>query len=167
VKTLYVIRHAKSSWDVKTLDDIERPLNERGKRDAPRMGKRLKEKEIHPDLILSSPAKRALMTAKRIARILKYAKEDIKVVNKLYHGDEDAMLEVLNKLKEKHNTVILFGHNPGLTDFVNSIMSEELDIDNVPTCGVVAFQFQADRWEQVTWGTGKMLFFDYPKSRED
>jgi phosphohistidine phosphatase len=167
VKTLYVIRHAKSSWDVKTLDDIERRLNDRGKRDAPRMGKRLKEKEVHPDLILSSPAKRAFMTAKRIARILKYAKENIKVVNKLYHGDEDAMLEVLNKLKEKHNTVILFGHNPGLTDFVNSIMSEEQDIDNVPTCGVVAFQFQADRWEQVTWGTGKMVFFDYPKSRED
>ncbi|MGC3947166.1 MAG: histidine phosphatase family protein [Chryseolinea sp.] len=167
MKTLYVIRHAKSSWDVKTLDDIERPLNERGKRDAPRMAKRLKEKEIHPDLLITSSAKRATSTAKRIAKVLKYPKTDIKVMDKLYHADEDTMLEVLNKLKEKHNVVFMFGHNPGLTDFVNSIMSEELDIDNVPTCGVVAFQFQAERWDQVTWGTGKMMFFDYPKSRED
>lgn len=167
MKTLYVIRHAKSSWDVKTLDDIERPLSERGKRDAPRMGKRLKEKDIHPDLIMSSPAKRAFSTAKKIAKILKYPKEAIKVDKKLYHGDEDTMLESLARIKDKHNVVIIFGHNPGLTDFVNSIMSEELDIDNVPTCGVVAFQFQAERWDQVTWGTGKMLFFDYPKSKED
>jgi phosphohistidine phosphatase len=167
VKTLYVIRHAKSSWDVKTLGDIERPLSERGKRDAPRMGKRLKEKDVHPDLIMSSPAKRAFSTAKKIAKILKYPTDAIKVDKKLYLGDEDTMLETLAKTKDKHNVVFIFGHNPGLTDFVNSIMSEELDIDNVPTCGVVAFQFQAEHWNQVTWGTGKMLFFDYPKSRED
>lgn len=167
MKTLYVIRHAKSSWDVKTLDDIERPLNERGKRDAPRMAKRLKEKDIHPNLLITSPARRCTSTAKKIAKVLKYPKDAIKVVDKLYHADEDVILEVLNKLKDKHNVVLIFGHNPGLTDFVNSIMSEELDIDNVPTCGVVAFQFQAEHWEQVTWGTGKMLFFDYPKSRED
>lgn len=167
MKTLYVIRHAKSSWDVKTLGDIERPLNDRGKKDAPRMGKRLKEKEVHPDLIITSPAKRAFSTAKRIAKILKYPKEKLKITDKLYHGDEDAILEVLHKQKDKNNIIILFGHNPGLTDFVNSIMSEELDIDNVPTCGVVAFKFEAERWDQITWGTGKMLFFDYPKSRED
>lgn len=131
------------------------------------MGKRLREKDIHPDLIVSSSAKRATSTAKRIARILKYPKEAIKVMDKLYHADEDTILSVVNKLKDKHNVVMLFGHNPGLTDFVNSIMSEELDIDNVPTCGVVAFQFQAERWDQVTWGTGKLMFFDYPKSRED
>lgn len=167
MKTLYVIRHAKSSWDVKTLGDIERPLNERGKRDAPRMGKRLKEKDIHPHLIVSSPAKRALSTARKIAKELKYPKEAIKVIDKLYHADEDAMLQTVNHLKDKHSVVFILGHNPGLTDFVNSIMSEDLDIDNVPTCGVVAFQFQADSWEQITWGTGKMLFFDYPKSKED
>lgn len=167
MKTLYVIRHAKSSWDAKTLGDIERPLNDRGKKDAPRMGKRLKEKNIYPDLIITSPAKRALSTAKKIAKILKYPKEKLKINDKLYHGDEDTILEVLNKQKDKNNVIILFCHNPGLTDFVNSIMSEELDIDNVPTCGVVAFQFKAEHWDQVTWGTGKMLFFDYPKSRED
>jgi phosphohistidine phosphatase len=167
VKTLYVIRHAKSSWDATTLGDIERPLNDRGKRDAPRMAKRLKEKDIHPGLMISSPAKRAHATAKKIAKVLKYPKDAIKIEKKLYHGAEDAMLSVLNKLKDKHQSVMMFGHNPGLTDFVNSIMAEELDIDNVPTCGVVAFQFQAERWDQITWGTGKMLFFDYPKSRED
>ena len=131
------------------------------------MAKRLKEKDIHPDLLITSSAKRATSTARKIAKILKYHKTDIKIMDKLYHADEDTMLDVLNKLKDKHNVVFMFGHNPGLTDFVNSIMSEELDIDNVPTCGVVAFQFQAEHWNQVTWGTGKMMFFDYPKSRED
>ena len=117
--------------------------------------------------MITSSAKRATSTARKIAKILKYPKTDIKIMDKLYHADEDTMLDVLNKLKDKHNVVFMFGHNPGLTDFVNSIMSEELDIDNVPTCGVVAFQFQAEHWNQVTWGTGKMMFFDYPKSRED
>jgi len=167
VKTLYIIRHAKSSWDASNVDDFERPLNERGKRDAPRMGKRLKEKEIHPDLMLSSPAKRALSTAKRIAKVLKYPKETIKTDRRLYHADEERFLSVVQELKDKHNIVMLFSHNPGLTDFVNTLMNGGFDIDNVPTCGVVAFQFDVDTWQAITWGKGKMLFFDYPKSKED
>jgi phosphohistidine phosphatase len=167
VKTLFLIRHAKSSWDASNVDDFERPLNERGKRDAPRMGKRLKEKEIHPDLMLSSPAKRALSTAKKIAKVLKYPKADIKTERRLYHADEDTMLSIVTELKDKHNVVMIFSHNPGLTDFVNSLMNGQLDIDNVPTCGIVALQFDIVNWKEVSWGKGKMLFFDYPKSKED
>jgi phosphohistidine phosphatase len=167
VKTLYIIRHAKSSWDASNVDDFERPLNDRGKRDAPRMGKRLKEKAIHPELMLSSPAKRALSTAKKIAEVLKYAKGDIKTERKLYHADEETMLSIVREMKDKYNTVMLFSHNPGLTDFVNSLMTGEIDIDNIPTCGVVAFQLDVSSWKEVNWGTGKLLFFDYPKSRED
>ncbi|HEY9006650.1 MAG TPA: histidine phosphatase family protein [Ohtaekwangia sp.] len=167
MKTLYIVRHAKSSWANPLQDDYDRPLNERGKNDAPRMGKRLKEKDIHPDLIISSPAKRAYSTAKRIAEVLKYAKEKIKTKKSLYHADEEAILSLIQGLKDKYNSVILFGHNPGLTEFVNSFQDAELDIDNVPTCGVVAFQLNIDSWKDATWGKGKMLFFDYPKSKED
>ena len=167
MKELFIIRHAKSSWDASNIDDFERPLNDRGKRDAPRMGKRLKEKDIHADLLLSSPAKRALSTAKRIAKELKYPKDDIKTDRRLYHADEETMLTVVRELKDNRNVVMIFSHNPGLTEFVNSLMNGELDIDNVPTCGVVAFQFNFDSWKDVDWGKGKLLFFDYPKSKED
>jgi len=167
VKTLFIIRHAKSSWDASNIDDFERPLNDRGKRDAPRMGKRLKEKDIHPTLLLSSPAKRALSTAKRIAKVLKYPKDDIKTDRRLYHADEETMLTVVRELKDKQDVVMIFSHNPGLTEFVNSLMDGELDIDNVPTCGIVAFKLNLETWKDVDWGKGKLLFFDYPKSKED
>jgi len=167
VKTLFIIRHAKSSWDASNIDDFERPLNDRGKHDAPRMGKRLKEKDIQPTLLLSSPAKRALSTAKRIAKVLKYPKDDIKTDRRLYHADEETMLTIVRELKEKQDVVMIFSHNPGLTEFVNSLMDGELDIDNVPTCGVVAFKLDLDTWKDVDWGKGKLLFFDYPKSKED
>ena len=163
MKTLYIIRHAKSSWADANQPDFERGLNERGKKDAPRMGKRLKEKSIHPDLILCSSAKRAYSTAKRIAKILNYPKEKIKEDRTLYHAGEDTILSVIQELKDKHQTVLLFGHNPGLTDFVNTLMNEEGNIDNIPTCGVVAFKLQVDSWKDVCWGCGKMMFFDYPK----
>jgi phosphohistidine phosphatase len=166
MKTLYVIRHAKSSWDDADKADFDRPLNERGKRDAPRMGKRLKEKKITPDLMLSSPAKRALSTCKRIAKILGYSKEKIKTDKNLYHASDDGILSVIQALKEKHSAVMIFGHNPGLTDFVNSLMSEEIGIENIPTCGIVCFQMNIESWSQLTWGIGKMIFFDYPKSKE-
>jgi phosphohistidine phosphatase len=167
MKTLYIVRHAKSSWANPSQDDFERPLNDRGKNDAPRMGKRLKEKEVHPDLIVSSSAKRAYSTAKRIAKVLNYPKEKIKALKSLYHADEESMLAVIQDIKDKHNVVMLFGHNPGLTEFVNSFQNIELDIDNIPTCGVIAFQLNIDSWKDASWGKGKMLFFDYPKNQKD
>jgi phosphohistidine phosphatase len=169
MKTLYIIRHAKSSWDDDDLSDFERPLNERGKKDAPRMGKRLKEKSIHPDLMLSSPAKRAFSTARRIAKILDYKKDDIKTDRRLYHADDQMILSVIREIKDNRNTIFLFGHNPGLTDFVNSLMDQQSDLDiaNIPTAGVVAFQLDSDSWSTIKFGDGKFLFFDYPKSRED
>jgi phosphohistidine phosphatase len=167
MKTLYIIRHAKSSWADLDQSDYDRPLNERGKRDAPRMGKRLKEKEIHPDLILSSPAKRAWSTGKRIAEILKYPKKNIQTAKGLYHADEETILETLRKVNNHCNIIMLIGHNPGLTDFVNTVSEDETNIDNIPTCGTVAFEFKVESWKEIKWGTGKMLFFDYPKSKED
>lgn len=168
MKTLYVIRHAKSSWEDTNLPDFDRPLNERGKRDAPRMGKRLKERLIHPDLLLSSPAKRALSTCKRIAETLGLPKDGIKTDRDLYHADEEDILSVVRRLNDKYSTVFIFGHNPGLTDFVNSLSRDEaMNIPNLPTCGVAAFSFDTDSWNKTDFGKGNFLFFDYPKSKED
>jgi phosphohistidine phosphatase len=168
MKTLYVVRHAKSSWDDPEKADFDRPLNERGKTDAPRMGKRLKEKDVHPNVIIASPAKRARSTAKRIAREIGYAKENIKTDRALYHAGEAIILDVIRQVKPKHDVLMIVGHNPGLTDFVNALMDESSNpIDNIPTCGIVAFTFQTDDWKKIDWGKGKMLFFDYPKSRAD
>lgn len=164
VKTLYIVRHAKSSWDDDSLADFDRPLNERGKRDAPSMAKRLKEKNIVPDLLLSSPAKRAFSTAKRFAETLGYNEDKIKTDRRLYHADGASMIAIVRETKNVHDTLIMFGHNPGLTDCVNALMNERKFIDNVPTCGVVAFQFNTDDWTSVRAGEGKLLFFDYPKN---
>jgi phosphohistidine phosphatase len=167
MKTLYIIRHAKSSWDNSDQSDFDRPLNGRGERDAPRMGKRLKEKEIYPDLMISSPAKRALSTGNRIAEVLKYPKENIMTPNTLYHADEETILGIIQKVNDRCDVVILIGHNPGLTDFLNALSEDETNIDNLPTCGVVAFAFKEKSWKEIKCGAGKMLFFDYPKSKED
>src|SRR5688500_8497552 len=164
MKTLYVIRHAKSSWDEPGQADFERGLNDRGKRDAPRMGKRLKEREIHPDLMISSPAKRAYSTAKRIAEVLKYPKENITTDKQIYHASEDGLLDAVQSINDDHDCVFLFGHNPGLTDFVNALADTDPYIDNVPTCGIVAFKLPVDSWKDVQWRSAKMLFFDYPKA---
>jgi phosphohistidine phosphatase len=100
VKTLFIIRHAKSSWDASNIDDFERPLNDRGKRDAPRMGKRFKEKDIHPSLLLSSPAKACIVHRKEDRQRIEISKDDIKTTRRLYHADEETMLTVVRELKE-------------------------------------------------------------------
>lgn len=164
MKRLYIIRHAKSSWNDITLSDFDRPLNERGERDAPRMGKHLKEKRIAADLLLTSPAKRAFSTAEYFALILNYPTENIKTDRKLYHADADAILTTVKNINNKHDEVLLFGHNPGLTDFVNQLTDSS--IDNVPTCGIAACIFDVDSWNSVGWRTGKLEFFDYPKKKE-
>jgi phosphohistidine phosphatase len=168
MKTVYLIRHAKSSWEDESLSDFDRPLNERGKIDAPRMGRRLKEKDFAPDLLLSSPAKRAFSTAKRIADVLGYSKEKIKTDQALYHADEDEILNVIRSMNDKNDCIVIFGHNPGLTDFVNTMNHDRKRyIDNIPTCGVVAFSFEATTWKQIDFGKGELLFFDFPKSNGD
>jgi phosphohistidine phosphatase len=161
---LYIIRHAKSSWDNSDLSDFDRPLNERGKRDAPRMGKRLKERDITIDLMLSSPAKRALSTCKRIAETLGYSKEKIITDKKLYHATEDYILTVLKTIKDHHKTVAVFGHNPGLTEFANALTGTM--ISNMPTCAVVACKINIDTWKEAEWKKAELLFFDFPKSKD-
>ena len=164
MKILYLIRHAKSSWGNPLEGDFDRPLNDRGKRDAPRMGKRLKEKRLAPDLLLSSPAKRALTTCELIADSINYPTEKIKTDRALYHAQDEDILRIIKNLNDKHDTVLIFGHNPGLTDFVNRLT--DTNIDNVPTGGVVACALNINSWKEIGWGKGEIDFFDYPKKKD-
>jgi phosphohistidine phosphatase len=165
MKTLYLIRHAKSSWDNPLQADFDRPLNNRGKKDAPRMGKRLKKREILPDRMLTSPANRALTTCTNIASEIHYPVHKIKTEKRLYHAHADEILNVLSELDDEVNTVALVGHNPGLTDFINTMFDPALA--NLPTCGIVAGTFQTDSWSSIDKSNAHLLFMDYPKSKED
>lgn len=163
VKTLYLVRHAKSSWDNPTLDDFERPLNKRGERDAPRMAKRLKEKRVVLDLLLCSPAERTLSTARHFAKVLAVPDSLLTTDKKLYHASSETLLTIIRQLKNSANKVMVVGHNPGLTDFANSLLHEH--IVNIPTSGMVACTIAVQRWGEVEPGLGKMQFYDYPKNQ--
>src|SRR6266545_5000769 len=131
MKTLFLIRHAKSSWDDTALPDKDRPLGDRGRRDAPKMGKRLAKRDVKPDLILSSPARRATATAEIIAKKLDYKLKDIVVDDRLYAGAVHSLLNVIHGLGDKPERVMLFGHNPELTEFAHRLSGE---ITHMPTC---------------------------------
>ena len=163
MKTLYLVRHAKSSWENPEVGDVERPLNDRGKRDAPAMGVRLRKLKVNPDLMITSYAKRARATCTRIAKELGYSEQRIREESRLYHANEGDIISVLRNLDDKYERVMAFGHNPGLTDFVNAFSTEEEVTDNIPTCGVVAFEIPLNTWSAIEFGTGKLLFYDYPK----
>jgi len=162
VKELIIVRHAKSSWRDSGLDDRERPLNKRGERDAPEMGARLARRKDRPDLIVSSPAVRALATARIIARKLDYARKDIVLIERLYGAGLDELLDVIRKADESVATLLLFGHNPGLTQLANHLGPRE--IPNLPTCGVLHLRFDADIWAVVGFARGEEVLFDFPKS---
>ncbi len=161
MKTLYIVRHAKSSWDNSDLDDFDRPLNERGKRNAPEMGERLKEKGIKPDLIISSSAKRAFSTAKKIAKEVDYPVDKIKKSENLYLASISSAINIIRQVDDSVAALMIFGHNPGWTELSNYLC--DVYIDNIPTAGVSAIRFDFDSWAKIDKGKGKMLFFDYPK----
>ncbi|MBT8379033.1 MAG: histidine phosphatase family protein [Ignavibacteria bacterium] len=160
MKTLYLVRHAKSSWKDSSLDDIERPLNKRGKRDAPFMGELLSEKGIKPNVMFSSPAKRASKTAQAIAEQIGYPKNDIIFDEAIYEASSRELVDFIKKIDDQYNSVMIFGHNPGFT-MLNNFLSKEY-IDNLPTCGVIALEFNSS-WKDIDKNSAKVLFFDYPK----
>ncbi len=162
MKTLYFVRHAKSSWKDLSLDDIDRPLNKRGRKDAPRMGAYLKSKGVVPDLMLSSPAKRAYTTAKLVAAELGYDEDDIIKNKKLYVFDYSGkdVMEVVRKIDKKHDVVLIFGHNPTFSHLASSFTDKDLEM---PTCGTVCFRFDTDKWKEIEDAEAELGFFMYPK----
>ena len=162
MKELIIVRHAKSSWKDSSLDDRERPLNKRGERDAPEIGARLARRKDRPDLIISSPAVRALTTAQIIAKRLGYPHKDIVVKDVLYGAGVVELLDVIRNIDESVATLMLFGHNPGLTELANHLGPRP--IPNLPTCGVLHLKFEADVWPVVGHARGDEVLFDFPKS---
>jgi phosphohistidine phosphatase len=150
MKKLILVRHAKSSWNEPGLSDRDRPLNDRGERDAPKMGERLAKEGVKPDVILSSPAVRALATAQIIAGKLDFRRKDIRVDERLYLADADDLLEVIRELDDEAKRVMLVGHNPGLADLAHRCSST---ISDMPTCAVAMFGFDAKSWADVGDGS--------------
>lgn len=163
MKTLTLVRHAKSSWEDPGLRDRDRPLNRRGERDAPRMGKRIVEAGIRPSLIISSPAARAWATAKAVAKEIGYPLEFLQREADLYLASVEDFLEIVNAQDIGFNSLMLVGHNPGLTEFAN-YLSPNLT-DNVPTAGVVSVNIEQNDWNLYDRPATELVVYDYPKKK--
>jgi len=147
------------------MDDFDRPLNERGQKDAPHMAKLLKHRDVMPHHIISSPANRALSTCQIFAKTLGFDEHNIVTIDELYHASADTWLRTMKSLKEYkldgEDILFAFGHNPGITDFANDLLN--VSIDNIPTCGIVEATLHINGWREISYGCGKMDAFDYPK----
>jgi phosphohistidine phosphatase len=161
MKTVYIVRHAKSSWKDAHLTDEQRPLLEKGKKRTKKTIDHLHEKRIKVDYIISSHAVRALETAKILAHALRYPAENIKTDPHVYFSDGDRIYNLIYDLPSQYDSVMIVGHNPALTDFVNQFLDPR--IDNLPTSGVVSISFQTDQWADVPTANFKVNFYIYPK----
>jgi phosphohistidine phosphatase len=163
MKTIFVVRHAKSSWDISDIPDIKRPLLEKGKKRTKKVIDYLLDNSILVDYIISSHALRALDTAKILAHALKY-QDDIKIDSHLYYADGDSIINQFFDLSDRYQSVMIVGHNPALTDFVNHYLDKP--IDNLPTSGIVSISFDTEHWDKVPTATHKVNFMLFPKELE-
>jgi phosphohistidine phosphatase len=161
MKSLLLIRHAKSSWDI-DVDDFDRPLNHRGKNDAPVMAKRLIEKAVQINAFLSSPAKRALTTACFFSDAYNKNSKDILTIPSLYEPTIDAFYNAIENLDDNFITVAIFSHNPAITDFANRLTS--VRVDEIPTCAVFAVKADLKEWKEFRSAPKEFWFFDYPRA---
>lgn len=161
MKTLLLVRHAKSSRDDPTIADRDRPLNDRGLRDAPKMGERLARRDVDPDLILSSPAVRALATAQMMAKKLDYKAKDIAADDRIYASSPKVLLEVIHGLDDKLKCVMLVGHNPEMSELAHRLASE---ITDMATCAVAEFRFDIKSWTKVGKTAPEEASLDEPKN---
>lgn len=165
MKTLYVMRHAKSSWKDTRLTDFQRPLNKRGQRDLLEMGRRLKKRAIQPDRIISSDARRAMDTAVPIVEMLGLDPAVIRPESGLYDATADQILDIVKHLDDRWQRVMLFGHNPGFTDFANLFLPQP--IGNLPTAGIVELRFAVPTWRDTDRQQVLFSDLDFPKTSAD
>ncbi|MDP3294853.1 MAG: histidine phosphatase family protein [Nevskia sp.] len=163
MKRLILIRHAKSSWDYPMLADFDRPLNPRGRRDAPIMAQRLQSLLSPPFRIIASPAMRALTTAQLFAETFEIAEAQILIEPRIYDATPGTLLHLINTLDDRNDQVLMFGHNPGFTDVARVLVDGPLPFIELPTCGVLMLGFEEDRWQDIVPGSGEVLDFRYPK----
>jgi phosphohistidine phosphatase len=161
MKTLYLVRHAKSSWKYSDLDDFERPLNKRGHKNAPFMGKVLKKLKATPDLVISSPANRAAMTARIIAAAINYPLKDIRYSATLYELSKNTLTRIVKQIDDSVNKAMIVGHNPTINGLANYIGDQP--VGNIPTCGVFCVVLDISSWEKISEHCGRLKFFEFPK----
>ncbi len=162
---LTLIRHAKSSWKDTTLTDFERPLNKRGRHNAPLMGRVIRHNGLSFDRMLSSPAERAITTARLIAAELGYPEQQIETLDELYDASAGQLLHSVQSVDDRWRSVALVAHNPGLTQLCNDL--SDAGIDNLPTCAVAVIEFELDSWQAVHPDSGRLTRFDYPRMYSD
>lgn len=162
-KSLLLVRHAKSSWDDSNQTDFDRPLNERGKKNAPEMAKRLRlQKGVILDAIISSPANRALTTAKFFAEEFNIKRKQIIEMPELYEASFDDFYKTILNIDDRYKKVALFSHNHGISAFANSLTY--VSIDTMPTCAIFALHIKTDSWKDFKTAEKAFWFFDYPKN---
>jgi phosphohistidine phosphatase len=163
MKTLLLLRHAKSSWDNPSQRDFDRPLADRGKRDAPRMGRALKERGPEPDLIVSSPAVRARQTVEAAINAAGFA-APLQFDESIYEASLGELMRIVRNLLDSSSTVLMVGHNPGFEGLVYRLSGAS---ERMTTAGLAAIEFKVDHWQDVEDGQGKLLWFLTPKELRD
>lgn len=161
-KTILLVRHAKSSWDNAGMPDFDRPLNERGKKDAPEMARRLIKKSYDIDFFVSSPAKRAKKTAELFMKEFGASEKRILFLPALYQAAPGDFEEAIAALDNRFDRVAIFSHNPGISEFAASLT--DVHIDDMPTCAIFGLRVATDSWKAFTKAQKTFLFFDYPKA---
>ena len=163
MKTLTLVRHAKSSWDHPGLSDRERPLNPRGLRDAPEMGARLQDSGRLPEQVFSSPAERALTTARLMAEQWHQDGTRIEVIEEMYGANVAGMLGILRSMDDRYTNILLVGHNPVQTMLVNALCGAM--IANMPTCAIAIINLEIMNWSEVRENCGILAHYDFPKNK--
>lgn len=161
MRTLYLMRHGKSSWDNLNLEDFDRPLNKRGKKDTHLMAEYFQEHQIEFDHIFSSPAQRAITTANIVAETLHFPIKNISSDPRIYEAGVETLIDVIGEIDSHYKSVLFIGHDPGLS-WLASYLGDEEHI-NLPTCGVYALSFKTDSWKSLSKSQSKKLFFEFPK----
>ena len=159
MKTLLLLRHAKSSWDDASLRDFDRPLAPRGEKDAPRMGKALRERGPLPDYILSSPAARARAT---VEAFIKAARLDIEpeFEEGIYDASSAQLMKIVRQLPDSSSCVLMVGHNPGFEEMVSRLSGKQ---ERMPTAALACIELEAEKWEDVDDGEGRLVWHLFPK----
>jgi len=164
MKKVLLIRHAKSGWDDPSLSDFDRTLTDRGKSDAKMMAKRLIEKSIEIKFFVSSPANRAKKTAKIFMKEYDEKEKKLLLEARLYEGTVQDFYQTIESLDDEEKHVAVFAHNPGITDFINSLDCSP--VYNMPTCAVFALKIKTKKWKDFREAEKEFLFFDYPKNEQ-
>jgi len=160
---LFLLRHAKSSWNDSSLDDFDRPLKNKGVNEANYIGDAYRKfYDRVPDAIISSPARRALETAQLFAKKIGYSLNKIILQQEIYEATHEELLNLLKNISDEYKNVVIVGHNPGFTEFANYIV-DGCDIDNIPTAGLICIKFDVKRWKEIGKKSGKLFRFEYPK----